>query len=222
MGEFAGAGLSGTMPRSCFKNSCRRDGRLKPWGLEYMCVSCVRTLSRSIANSNHAGYRCGHVRSSETVSGLCQSQILTVTSSNSRARLMRQKKANLKNSAWSLWLLNPLLVFLFYFTSVRSGKMEIKRIDSHGSAAGSPDWFTGTVRIEPLFQVPDPALVQSASVAFEPGARTAWHTHPLGQMLIVTAGRSAGEAMFTRFNPAKSSGSLQMKNTGMAQRRPPP
>lgn len=66
--------------------------------------------------------------------------------------------------------------------------MEIKRIDSHGSAAGSPDWFTGTVRIEPLFQASDPTLVQSASVTFEPGARTAWHTHPLGQMLIVTAG----------------------------------
>jgi quercetin dioxygenase-like cupin family protein len=49
-------------------------------------------------------------------------------------------------------------------------------------------WFTGTVRIDPLVQAPEPALVQSARVSFEPGARTAWHTHPLGQTLIVTAG----------------------------------
>lgn len=53
---------------------------------------------------------------------------------------------------------------------------------------GPTDWFTGTVRIEPLFQAPEPALVQGASVTFEPGARTAWHTHPLGQTLLVTAG----------------------------------
>ena len=53
---------------------------------------------------------------------------------------------------------------------------------------GPADWFTGTVRIEPLFQAPDPAFVQGASVTFEPGARTAWHTHPLGQTLLVTAG----------------------------------
>ncbi len=49
-------------------------------------------------------------------------------------------------------------------------------------------WFTGTVRIDPLFQAPDPALVQGASVTFAPGARTAWHMHPLGQTLIVTVG----------------------------------
>ncbi len=53
---------------------------------------------------------------------------------------------------------------------------------------GPADWFTGTVRVEPLFTAPAPALVQGASVTFEPGARTAWHTHPLGQTLIVTAG----------------------------------
>ena len=56
------------------------------------------------------------------------------------------------------------------------------------SAKGPSEWFTGTVRIDLLFQAPDPALVQGASVTFEPGARTAWHTHPLGQTLIVTAG----------------------------------
>ena len=66
--------------------------------------------------------------------------------------------------------------------------MEIKRIGSQPSAKGPPEWFTGTVRIDPLFQAPDPARVQCASVTFEPGSRTAWHTHPLGQTLIVTAG----------------------------------
>jgi len=66
--------------------------------------------------------------------------------------------------------------------------MEIKRAGSQPSAKGPSDWFTGTVRIDPLFQAPDPALVSGASVTFEPGARTAWHTHPLGQTLIVTAG----------------------------------
>jgi quercetin dioxygenase-like cupin family protein len=66
--------------------------------------------------------------------------------------------------------------------------MEIKRIGSQPSVKGSSEWFTGTVRIDSLFQAPDPAFVQGASVTFEPGARTAWHTHPLGQTLIVTAG----------------------------------
>ncbi len=66
--------------------------------------------------------------------------------------------------------------------------MEIKRIGSQPSATGPSDWFTGSVRIDPLFQTPDPALLSGASVTFEPGARTAWHTHPLGQTLIVTAG----------------------------------
>jgi len=66
--------------------------------------------------------------------------------------------------------------------------MEIKRIGSQASGQGPSDWFTGVVRIDPLFQAPDPARVQGASVTFEPAARTAWHTHPLGQTLIVTAG----------------------------------
>lgn len=66
--------------------------------------------------------------------------------------------------------------------------MEIKRVGSQPSAKGSTEWFTGVVRIDPLFQLPDPALVQGASVTFEPGARTAWHVHPLGQTLLVTAG----------------------------------
>ena len=66
--------------------------------------------------------------------------------------------------------------------------MEIKRIGSQSSVKGSADWFTGTVRIDPLFEAAEPARVRGASVTFEPGARTAWHTHPLGQTLIVTSG----------------------------------
>jgi quercetin dioxygenase-like cupin family protein len=66
--------------------------------------------------------------------------------------------------------------------------MEIKRAGSQPSVKGPAEWFTGSVRIDPLFQPPAPALVQGASVTFEPGARTAWHTHPLGQTLIVTGG----------------------------------
>jgi len=66
--------------------------------------------------------------------------------------------------------------------------MDIKRSGSQASTKGPSDWFTGTVRIDPLFQASDPARVSGASVTFEPGARTAWHTHPLGQTLIVTAG----------------------------------
>ncbi len=66
--------------------------------------------------------------------------------------------------------------------------MEIKRIGSQPSAKGPADWFTGAVRIDPLFQSDDPARAAGASVTFEPGARTAWHTHPLGQTLIITAG----------------------------------
>jgi quercetin dioxygenase-like cupin family protein len=66
--------------------------------------------------------------------------------------------------------------------------MEIKRADSQSSSIGSSDWFTGTVRIDPLFEAPEPARVRGASVTFEPGARTAWHTHPLGQTLLVTSG----------------------------------
>ena len=72
--------------------------------------------------------------------------------------------------------------------------MEIKRAGSQPSGKGPAEWFTGTVRIDPLFSVHDPARAAGASVTFEPGARTAWHTHPLGQTLIVTAGVRAGAA----------------------------
>jgi quercetin dioxygenase-like cupin family protein len=66
--------------------------------------------------------------------------------------------------------------------------MEISRNGSRPSGRGPAEWFTGTVRIDPLFEAPDPARVRGASVTFDSGARTAWHTHPLGQTLIVTAG----------------------------------
>ena len=66
--------------------------------------------------------------------------------------------------------------------------MEIKRIGSQQSRRGPDEYFTGSVRIDPLFQAPDPARVGAGSVTFEPGARTAWHTHPLGQTLIITSG----------------------------------
>ena len=67
--------------------------------------------------------------------------------------------------------------------------MEIKRNGTQASIKGPVDWFTGTVRIDPLFlTAEEPARATGASVTFEPGARTAWHTHPLGQILIVTAG----------------------------------
>jgi quercetin dioxygenase-like cupin family protein len=66
--------------------------------------------------------------------------------------------------------------------------MEIIKIDSRPSGKGPAEWFTGTTRIDPLFSAPDPARAVGSSVTFEPGARTAWHTHPLGQTLIVTAG----------------------------------
>lgn len=66
--------------------------------------------------------------------------------------------------------------------------MEIKRTGSQPSTVGSEAYFTGQVRVDPLHAAPDPARVSMALVTFEPGARTAWHTHPFGQTLIVTVG----------------------------------
>jgi quercetin dioxygenase-like cupin family protein len=73
-------------------------------------------------------------------------------------------------------------------TIYNGGSMDIIRSGSRPSGKGPADWFTGTVRIDPLFDAHDPARGAGASVTFEPGARTAWHIHPLGQTLIVTAG----------------------------------
>ena len=71
--------------------------------------------------------------------------------------------------------------------------MEITGAGSRPSAKGPADWFTGTVRIDPLFQAPHPARAAGNAVTFEPGARTAWHTHPLGQTLIVLFGRGLAQ-----------------------------
>src|SRR5437016_11145273 len=66
--------------------------------------------------------------------------------------------------------------------------MDIRRAGTQQSTKGPDDWFTGKVKIDSLIEAPSPARVRGASVTFEPGARTAWHTHPLGQTLIVTSG----------------------------------
>ena len=99
--------------------------------------------------------------------------------------------------------------------------MEIKRSGSRPSGKGPSDYFTGAVRIDPLFQAPDPARVAIVHVTFEPGARTAWHTHPLGPTVIITSGcgwaqRWGGPDLLDR---ATWSGSLRAKSTGMG--RPP-
>jgi len=73
-------------------------------------------------------------------------------------------------------------------TERRKETMDIKRNGSRPSGKGPEAYFTGTVRVDPMFQVGDPARVSGGHVTFEPGARTAWHTHPLGQTLIVTSG----------------------------------
>ena len=78
--------------------------------------------------------------------------------------------------------------FVRAWAATPGGDMEIKKSGSQPSAKGPAEWFTGTVRIDPLIDAPVPARVNGASVTFEPGARTAWHTHPLGQTLIVTSG----------------------------------
>jgi quercetin dioxygenase-like cupin family protein len=73
-------------------------------------------------------------------------------------------------------------------TMERNGTMDIKRNGSRPSGKGPEAWFTGTVRVDPMFQVGDPLRLRGGRVTFEPGGRTMWHTHPLGQTLIVTSG----------------------------------
>ena len=70
-----------------------------------------------------------------------------------------------------------------------ASEITVARAGSQASRSGPAEWFTGSVRIDPLFQAEEPSRVSGALVTFEPGARTAWHTHPLGQTLVVTAGR---------------------------------
>jgi len=87
-------------------------------------------------------------------------------------------------TGWSSFSLSLAVIRNF----VKVASMEIQRAGSVASAKGPADWFTGSVRVDRLFDAPEPARVAGASVTFEPGARTAWHTHPLGQTLVVTAG----------------------------------
>jgi quercetin dioxygenase-like cupin family protein len=72
--------------------------------------------------------------------------------------------------------------------------MDIKHTGSRPSVAGSPDYFTGHVRLDPVVSAPDPARIRAATVTFEPGARTAWHTHPLGQTLVVMSGAGLAQS----------------------------
>jgi quercetin dioxygenase-like cupin family protein len=72
--------------------------------------------------------------------------------------------------------------------------MDIKHTGSRPSEAGSPDSFTGHVRLDPVVSAPDPARIRAATVTFEPGARTAWHTHPLGQTLVVVSGAGLAQS----------------------------
>ena len=89
---------------------------------------------------------------------------------------------------------SPTRFFAFANMESRNVPMDIKRSGSQPSGKGPTEYFTGTVRVDPLFAAPDPARAVGASVTFEPGARTAWHTHPLGQTLIVTAGSGRAQS----------------------------
>jgi quercetin dioxygenase-like cupin family protein len=93
-----------------------------------------------------------------------------------------------RRSALRMAIAVVALPFAGGWATTRGAGMEIKRSGSQPSAKGPAEWFTGTVRIDPLFDAPAPARAAGASVTFEPGACTAWHTHPLGQTLIVTSG----------------------------------
>jgi quercetin dioxygenase-like cupin family protein len=73
-------------------------------------------------------------------------------------------------------------------TQGRNGTMQITRAGARPSGKGPAEYFTGSVRVDPMFQAGDPARVSGGHVTFEPGARTAWHTHPLGQTLVITSG----------------------------------
>lgn len=100
--------------------------------------------------------------------------------------------------------------------------MEIKRSGSQPSAKGPAEWFTGTVRIDPLFDAPAPARAAGASRHARARRRTAWHTHPLGQTLIVTSGMGRTQRWggpVEEIRPGEVSGSRPARSTGMAPRR---
>src|SRR5437868_369324 len=106
-------------------------------------------------------------------------------------RILRRRFLTTMGAVAAIVLTFPAILLRQTTTSAIQRKeldMEIKRVDTQASTKAPADWFTGTVRIDPLFQANAPARAAAASVTFEPGARTAWHTHPLGQTLIVTSG----------------------------------
>jgi quercetin dioxygenase-like cupin family protein len=104
---------------------------------------------------------------------------------NSPAIVIESKNVNMKLSAASAI---SLLVLASASAYADEATMTIMRNGSQPSSKGAAEYFTGSVRIDPLFRPKDPSRTFGAYVTFEPGARTAWHTHPLGQILIVTAG----------------------------------
>ena len=99
--------------------------------------------------------------------------------------------------------------------------MEIKRNGSRPSRKGPAEYFTER-SVDPLFEAPDPARMRGAHVTFEPGARTAWHSHPLGQTLIVTSGLGwvqreggpVGRVTWCGFRPARSTGTARPPRRG--------
>jgi hypothetical protein len=105
----------------------------------------------------------------------------------------------------------------------RKANMQITRSGSQASQKGSDEYFTGSVRVDSRFQGSPPARVGGGTVTFEPGARTAWHTHPLGQTLIVTSGRGWVQVEGGRGRrscPAISSGFLPARSIGMGPPTP--
>ena len=94
--------------------------------------------------------------------------------------------------------------------------MDIMRVGSRPSGRGPAEYFSGAVRVDPLNSPPDPARVAMALVTFEPGARTAWHTHPLGQTLIVTSGKGLAQVWM-----AQSAGNTKSSITSAEYRRAP-
>src|SRR5205823_11410880 len=103
-------------------------------------------------------------------------------------------------------------------------KITITRSGSQPSRQAPAQYFTGSVRIDPLFQAKDPSHTSGSYVTFEPGARSAWHTHPLGQTLIVTAGTagcSAGVIPSRKSGREMWCGFRRVKNTGTERHRPP-
>ena len=105
-----------------------------------------------------------------------------------RQRETRRQAGCTRRSVLRMVIAAMTFPFVRAWAATPGGDMEIKKSGSQPSAKGPAEWFTGTVRIDPLIDAPPPARVNGASVTFEPGARTAWHTHPLGQTLIVTSG----------------------------------